>query len=56
MIGDTLHDADVARAMGCRCILVCGGHQLPETLKTAGVPVADTLRDAAKLIFEKWTE
>ena len=56
MIGDTLHDADVARAMGCHCILVCGGHQLPETLKMAGVPVAETLRDAAKQIFEKWPE
>ena len=56
MIGDTLHDADVARAMSCHCILVCGGHQLPETLKIAGVPVADTLQDAAKLIFEKWAE
>ena len=52
MIGDTLHDADVAHAMGCHCILVCGGHQLPETLKTAGVPVANTIQDAAKLILE----
>lgn len=43
MIGDTLHDADVARAMGCRCVLVCGGHQLKSTLLTAGCAVADSL-------------
>ena len=50
MIGDTLHDADVARALGCRCILVCGGHQLPETLKTAGCTVAGNLKEAVRRI------
>lgn len=49
MIGDTLHDADVARAMGCRCVLVCGGHQLEETLRTAGCAVAQSLADARKI-------
>ena len=46
MIGDTLHDAEVARAMGTRCMLVARGHHSRETLLTAGVPVADTLLDA----------
>ena len=32
MVGDTLHDADVADAMGIRCILVCGGHHSFERL------------------------
>ena len=49
MIGDTLHDAEVARAMGAKCILVARGHHSRETLLTAGVPVADTLLDAAAL-------
>ena len=49
MIGDTLHDAQVAAALGCACVLVAGGHQLPETLETAGVPVARDLTDALRL-------
>ena len=48
MIGDTLHDAEVARAMGARCVLVARGHQSRETLLTAGVPVAATLREAVE--------
>lgn len=47
MIGDTLHDAEVARAMGTGCVLVARGHQSRETLLTAGVPVMDTLVEAA---------
>lgn len=50
-IGDTLHDAEVAAAIGCRCILVAGGHQAIDTLKTAGVPLAKDLREAAGIIF-----
>ena len=51
MIGDTLHDADVARAIGARCILVPRGHQSRKTLLTAGVPVVDSLVDAADMIL-----
>lgn len=47
IIGDTLHDAEVARAMGTGCVLVARGHQSRETLLTAGVPVMDTLVEAA---------
>ena len=51
MIGDTLHDAEVAAAIGAKCILVARGHQSRETLLTAGVPVVDTLKAAADLIL-----
>lgn len=47
MIGDTLHDADVAKAIGAKCVLVARGHQSRQTLLTAGVPVVDTLAEAA---------
>ena len=46
LIGDTLHDAEVAQALGCRCILVCGGHQSRETLENAGTFVAADLKEA----------
>jgi len=52
MIGDTLHDADVARAIGAKCVLVSRGHQSRQTLLTAGVPVVDTLQQAADLILQ----
>lgn len=51
MIGDTLHDAEVAASIGAKCILVARGHQSRETLLTAGVPVVDTLKAAADLIL-----
>lgn len=51
MLGDTLHDADVAKAMGTQCILVARGHQSRQTLETAGVPVCDTLAEAAMLLL-----
>ncbi len=39
MVGDSLHDFEVAQAMGTKCILFSGGHQAEKDLKTAGVPV-----------------
>ena len=48
MLGDTLHDAEVARALGCRCILAVGGHQSEAVLRTAGCEVAESVMDAAR--------
>lgn len=48
MIGDTLHDAEVAQALSCRCILAAGGHQVDAVLKQAGCEVADGVWDAAR--------
>ncbi len=41
LVGDTLHDAEVAARCGMRCILVSCGHQNRERLLGAGAPVAD---------------
>ena len=49
-VGDTLHDAEVADALGARCILVAGGHQTSERLAAAGRPVADSLFAAIDII------
>jgi len=43
MIGDTEHDLEVARVMGCQCILFSGGHQTGKKLKLLGVPVISRL-------------
>ena len=50
MLGDTLHDADVARAIGVACILIARGHQSRETLVESGFPVVSTLAEAASLV------
>lgn len=43
MIGDTTHDADVARAIGVSPILVSGGHHDRGRLEATGAPVFDGL-------------
>ena len=53
MIGDSLHDAEVARALDTRCVLVARGHQSRETLLEAGVPVMKSLREAADWVLEQ---
>lgn len=45
LVGDTLHDFEVASAMGTRCVLCAAGHQSRARLETAGVPVIDTLNE-----------
>lgn len=51
MLGDSLHDAEVARAMGTPCILIARGHQSRETLLKAGVPVMSSLSQAADWVL-----
>lgn len=43
MIGDSLHDAEVAAALGVRCLLVARGHQSGRRLRAAGLPVLNSL-------------
>jgi len=44
-IGDTLHDFEVADAMGIDCVLVAQGHQSRERLQVCGVPVLADLAE-----------
>ncbi len=48
-IGDTSHDFEVASAVGCRCILVSGGHQARAAIMECGCPVAGTPYEAARM-------
>lgn len=50
LIGDTLHDAEVADALGCDCLLVAHGHQNPVQLRRAGCPVIDSLAELPEYI------
>ena len=44
LIGDTLHDAEVAKEMGIDCVLIASGHQAIHRLKTSGLTIFDNLK------------
>ena len=52
-IGDTVHDFDVAEAMGVDCILVEGGHNSAARLEACGVPVFPSLVEVGGYINER---
>ena len=45
LIGDTLHDSQVANELNCKCILVATGHQSFQRLSNMGVPVINNLSE-----------
>lgn len=45
LIGDTLHDHDVAGELGIKCILIANGHQSKERLLLSGDPVLNNISD-----------
>ena len=51
MIGDTLHDAEVAKTLGVGCILVSCGHQEDSRLADAGFPVMPSLVSAVEQVI-----
>ena len=53
IIGDTVHDYEVAKALGVDCILVANGHQQKHTLHECGVPVFDSINN---ILFETESE
>jgi phosphoglycolate phosphatase-like HAD superfamily hydrolase len=53
LIGDSVDDAEAARAVGARCVLYAGGFTGPERLRATGEPVARSLLEALKLIQEE---
>jgi phosphoglycolate phosphatase len=46
-IGDTVHDWEVAQAMGADCVLYSGGHKDAANLAACGVPVIESLGELA---------
>jgi phosphoglycolate phosphatase len=50
LIGDTLHDLEVAEAIGADCILLTHGHHTPERLAATGRPVAHSLRELVAMV------
>ena len=49
-IGDTSHDAEVAEAIGVRCLLISGGHQTDDVLAKTGATVLTKLSDTFAIL------
>ncbi len=50
MVGDTLHDAEVAAECGFDCVLFSGGHFSRKRLKSIQVPIIDSLKEVLNYI------
>jgi len=49
-VGDTVHDYEVGRAMGCRVVLYAGGHQDTDRLNACGCPVIGQLEEVSEYL------
>lgn len=49
MIGDTIHDFEVAEKLNIRSVLIANGHQSAERLKSTGAPVLNNLNELLSL-------
>lgn len=50
LIGDTLHDYEVAKHMGCKCLLMSHGHQNAERLSQSHCPIIASFEQLVNLI------
>lgn len=50
LIGDTVHDAEVANEIGVDVILVSRGHQSEERLQATGLPIINELKNLKEFI------
>ncbi len=53
MIGDTLHDLEVAHHLNLQCVLLACGHQSPERLKSQHPLVVDNFIELQKFLAAK---
>ena len=52
LIGDTIHDYEVAKEINADCILVSHGHQDEERLLKLGIPVVKDMKELSDKIFK----
>ena len=51
MVGDTLHDYEVAETLGCDCILISRGHQSKDRLLTTGAIVLESIEELKRMVI-----
>lgn len=50
VIGDSVHDSEVAKQLGCHCILIANGHEHKDKLLQTGCCVVDTIEEVASIL------
>lgn len=53
VVGDLLHDLELAQALGADCRLIARGHQGRRELETGGVPVYDTITEMTEELLHE---
>ena len=53
LIGDTIHDYEVAKGLNIDCVLVSNGHQNNEKLNSLNIPVIKNLKELFLLVSEE---
>ncbi len=53
LIGDTIHDYEVAEGLNTDCLLVSNGHQNNEKLKSLNIPVINNLKELLLLLSKE---
>lgn len=51
IIGDTIHDYEVAESLGIKCILIADGHQSASRLQTTGARILNNLEELISTDF-----
>ena len=51
MVGDTIHDFEVAETIGCDCMLIARGHQSKEKLLSTGATVLDSIEELKRMVL-----
>jgi phosphoglycolate phosphatase len=51
MVGDTVHDFEVAQNIGCDCMLIARGHNSKERLLSTGAVVLDSIEELKRRVI-----
>lgn len=52
LIGDTVHDAEIASQLGINCLLYSGGHNSKKLLSSCPFPVVDSFKDVLYFVLD----
>lgn len=50
LIGDTVHDYEVSKEIGCDCLLICNGHQSYQRISNCDTSIIKTIIDVIDII------
>ncbi len=51
LIGDTTHDFEVSKVVGCECVLIANGHQSKDVLKSVSAKIVDNILEITDYVL-----